>query len=204
MNNDNPTNTNVQSNATAQQDLQNFLNAAKLKITSYSSIPSHLAQELEGELKNLQELATNIAHQEEVIAQKNNIIIEKVLELKKSPLFPAQADVREVFEQAAREYHTLINEAIEEMLQKGSFFARHLAEGEKDIAVPATCSSEQITKEIEKRIEQEISFLKSYVKKRKKELAVFFSRYEHGFASHMQRLESIGMQIAYYNANHQK
>ena len=191
----------AENNAAANQEkFQKALVAAELKMASYTDIPVSLADELKAQLAQLQQLAMHIAEQESVIAHKNSIIIEKITTLKESPLFPEQADVRGIFEQAAHDYHALIKEAMEEMIEKCAFFQRHLGEGEKSIVISATCPEEKVHQEVAKRIEHEIGFLKSYIKRRKKELTVFFSRYEHGFAAHMQRLSNLELQIKYYSS----
>lgn len=196
----NLTNSSDQSSvALDEESLKNFIEQAELKFASYTTIDPHLKQELATLLEDLKGLAQHLMEKETEIQDKCQQITDKVAHLRTYKQFPEDADVRNIFAQAVQEYHSLIHHAIEEIIKQGSFFNRHLAEGEKKMLVPKETTDERIEHEVARRVTEDIQALKSYLKRRKKELAVFFSRYDHGFNVHMQRLNGLEYQLEMYS-----
>lgn len=162
------------------------------QLITFTDIPQDLSQELTSLVEDLDELKEYVSKQESTISQKNASIEDKVTSLRKHKLFPESADVRHIFKQTALDYNNLIENAHKEISSQLEYYQKYLEKKPQHLIAPKA-HNEQEDSLIQSyfifnKVMNDIKGLKKYLRKRKKEFAVFFSRYEHGYRVHMQRL----------------
>ncbi len=151
------------------------------------SLPEMLKTDLVKCLEELDELRQNIAEKGTLITEKTNEIKQKVDQVQKLKHFKENERITAVFEKTAQDYSALIANTLQEIDGYVTHYGKYLNE-----SIPKELSDtfkENAPILFASHVAHENKILKRYIKKRKKDFSVFFSRYDHGYTVNMQRLQ---------------
>ena len=103
----------------------------------------------------------------------------------------ASSKLIELFEKTAKDYERLVENTIQESDFYTQFYRAYIDSPPQKIQALIAQDSPQLTA----HIVGETKLLRSYVKRRRKDFTVIFSRFDHGFANNMSRLKAMKFHI---------
>ena len=166
------------------------------RIVTFTEIPLELKKQVQAIISETQTLKTFVVEKQEAISAQKNSIVTAIDEIATLPLFPPKADVRGVFTHTAQEYQLFITEALEDLTTQEAHFQRYENNEQKQFVARKTEYGNSIdTLLVAYHVQQEIQTFRKHLKKRRQQLSVLFSRFEHGFKTHMQHIERLTKQL---------
>lgn len=180
---------------------ENLLQEQELNVTAqeevkFFDLPVSIKAEAALCVKELNSFRAEVEDKKNSILSRTNSIKEKVNEL--DVIYPGlkeKSKIEDIFDSTTKDYMNLIEVTLKEVdffIQVCNRFVDSY-QAKKDVNEDS----------INKFASEELKATKRYLKSRKKDLAVFFSRYDYGFKIHMNRLNMISKAAASAGAHSQ-
>lgn len=150
-------------------------------------LPEQCAKELRSALDEVVALQYDVAAREQAISEKAETIKYQFEKIKDIPHLIIKADLGAMFERTANDYKQLIAHVLGETKFYLEFYQEYL-DGTATIVRHIKAIDPE---NLEFHVTVQVKFIRRLVKDHKKNLAVIFSRYDHGFTRHMQNLHML-------------
>ena len=181
-----------------QPQLKSKLTEENKKEIPFSPISLQLKAQLEHILKDLTKIKEEILTNQNTISGKNSSIKTMLDKLKVSQDVEINEEAIDTFDKTQNNYSALAQFYIQEL----NFYVSHYEEYLKDeqpekISIAKEDSSKTFPEYIEKAVKR----LKIFAKKRKKDVTILFSRYNHGFDLQLYKLNLVETHLKSYEKN---
>ncbi len=144
-------------------------------------MPPELRQKLTDALQVLSGLKAELLERQAGMHEQTTALKEKVEEVQELSGNTEDSKLIELFEKTAGDYQRLVENTLKETDFYAQFYQEYIDNPSEQIQALAQSDTTRLTA----HVNNEAKLLKSFVKKRRRDFTIIFSRFDHGYANNM-------------------
>ncbi len=154
-------------------------------------IPQELQTKLTDALHVLSTLKTELLERQAGMHKQTTTLKAKVEEVQELSGTNEDSKLIELFEKTSQDYQRLIENTLKETDFYSQFYQAYIDSPSEQIQA----LMQQDVSRLEAHVNNEAKLLRSFVKRRRRDFTVIFSRFDHGYANNMARLKAMQFHI---------